>query len=282
LSLWGGPLPAFQSKQDSNYLENTCIDFLKIVLGQYGFDQYNKVPRAQLPITSCADRFRRASTELPALVKAINDYLKKQPDCDESKGKKCEAVQLRPNWIKEARKAVLDFDSISVAPFNLIGLTLAGNQHNYSYVTTQASSNVVKQNTEGYGAGLSYMRVTPFVSYILGYSYEKPYKGGNGDEVCKPIGTSTSTTCSSATVGAPTRSTANIISAEVRAVIGGQVAVGPRVEYDASGHNLGLKLPVYLRTTTSKSFTGGLEVGWTRDAHFQGALVLQKAFSFFD
>ena len=40
-------------------------------------------------------------------------------------------------------------------------------------------------------------------------------------------------------------------------------------------------VPWVKRARTSSSFTGGVQVGWTREAHFQGALVLQKAFSLF-
>jgi hypothetical protein len=76
-------------------------------------------------------------------------------------------------------------------------------------------------------------------------------------------------------------STANIVSGELRALVGHDVAIGPRLEYDANSHNVGVALPVYLRAKSSESFTSGIEVGWTRDGHFQGALVIQKAFSFF-
>jgi hypothetical protein len=195
---------------------------------------------------------------------------------------KCTPLQLQSDWRQAAQQTKFTMATPS-DNFNLFGLTVGGNQHNYSYVTTQASSTVVKKNTEGYGIGVSFMQVRSDIplSWIVGYSYEKPYKGGMGDEVCKPIGTSTSTSGSSATVGAPTRGTANITSAEARALVFRQLAFGPRVEYDVSSHNTGIKLPVYLRTSTAKSVTGGVEVGWTRDGHYQGALVFQQAFSFY-
>ena len=117
---------------------------------------------------------------------------------------------------------------------------------------------------------------------IAADSGERPYNAGKREQVCTPIGTSTGTTCSSAAVGAPKLVTANIFSGEVRALVAPKVAVGPRIEYDATGHNVGISLPIYVRTTTNQFFTGGVEAGWTRDAHFQGAIVFQKAFSFFD
>jgi hypothetical protein len=45
---------------------------------------------------------------------------------------------------------------------------------------------------------------------------------------------------------------------------------------------LGVKLPVYFVADAKKILTGGLEVGWTKSAGYQGAVVIEKAFSFLD
>lgn len=43
-----------------------------------------------------------------------------------------------------------------------------------------------------------------------------------------------------------------------------------------------IKLPVYFVPDAKKILTGGLEVGWTKSAGYQGAVVIEKAFSFLD
>jgi hypothetical protein len=276
LSLWGGKLPGGQSAAETKYLNDNCTAFRKAVLGKDAYAVYLNMPGTDLPAISCADLARNASSALPDLIKRINAAQKKI-------NKDAPDLHLQPDWVRAAKEAQFNLDNVpALNALNLFGVSIVGNQQKYSYVTTAAPSNIVKQNTEGYGIGLSYMRVMPSASLILGYSYERAYMGGKGEQVCKPIGTSSDTTCSSATVGAPTLTTANIVSAEIRFLVAGMFALGPRVEYDATGHNTGIKLPIYMRTTSAKSFSGGVQIGWTSEAHFQGALVLQKAFSFFD
>jgi hypothetical protein len=276
LSFWGGSLPAPQSSSETNYLNDVCTHFLKSVLGSDGYDTYQKMPGSDKPAMSCGDRARNAQTALPELMKSINAYRKKS-------NKDATDLKLQTDWIRNAHEAQLKFDSLPPAAtdLNFFGLSILGNQHSYSYVTTSAPTDILSSNTVGYGVGVSWMRVMQHLAFIIGYSYERPYKGGKGDSVCKPIGTSTSTTCSSAAVGAPTLSLANIVSGELRAAWG-RVALAPRLQYDATGHNVGVALPLYVRTTSSQSFTTGVEVGWTRNSHFQGGIVIQKAFSFFN
>jgi len=120
------------------------------------------------------------------------------------------------------------------------------------------------------------------MSIIAGFSYERPFKNGKGQQVCNPIGMSTSTTCSTASVGAPTRIYSRIFSLEGRLLLVGSFAMGPRVEYDEATSNYGIKLPLYFVPNAKKLLTGGLEFGWTKQNRYQGAIVIQKAFSFWN
>jgi hypothetical protein len=275
LAFWAVKFPPGQSDTESDERLGICDDFLEAVFGAEGRDYYKFKLSGKDKKTSCQDLAKHAKGALPDLLKVMNSERKKAG---------LPPLQLLSRWLDYADVASLQFAGIApaVKKLDYFGLSVASNQHNYSYVTTAAPTKIAKENTLGYGATLSWMRILQNMSFILGYSYERPFKGGMGEQVCKPIGTSTSTTCSAAMVGAPTRTLANIVSAEFRAIILKDFAMAPRVEYDITGHNIGAKLPLYLRTVTTKSFSGGVEVGWTRDAHFQGALVLTKAFSFYD
>lgn len=194
-------------------------------------------------------------------------------------------LKLLPGWQERATAAFRRMTHVESARFSLlqsVGLSFLGNQHSYSYVTAAAPSKILKQSDEGYGIGLNYTALLTNMSIIIGYSYERPFKAGQGQQICSPVGTSTSTTCSSAAVGAPVRTTAHIASLETRILFGSSLALGPRVEYDTVAANLGVKLPVYFVADTDKILTGGIEVGWTKNGGYQGAVVIEKAFSFLD
>lgn len=200
------------------------------------------------------------------------------------------AIVLPAGWqdtAKSARALLLgDHDkyvpSSSMPPLMAFGLSFLGNQQNYSYVTASAPSKILKSSEEGWGIGGNFTVLLEKVSFILGYSYEKPYKAGMGQQVCEPIGTSTSTTCSAANVGAPTQSLDHIFSAEMRLLAGAGIAVGPRLEYSKDTANLGASLPVYFVPNKKSALNGGIQVGWTRQGGYQGAVLLTKAFSFLD
>jgi hypothetical protein len=194
-------------------------------------------------------------------------------------------LKLDASWQTAAKAATQLFSQLNAKqPSTLhgISLSLLGNQHSYSYVTKASPATVVKQSTEGYGVGANYTAVFQRMSLIVGYSYERPFKGGQGQQVCTPIGTTTSTTCNTATVGAPVRTTARIVSGEARILLNPDLALGPRMEYDTVSANFGIKLPVYFVPDAKKVLTGGLAVGWTKQGRYQGAVVIQKAFSFFN
>jgi hypothetical protein len=194
-------------------------------------------------------------------------------------------LKLKPGWRRFASRAHDGFTMLVdeyPAPLNTVIFSALGNSHSYSYVTTAAPAKIVKQSAEGYGFGVNYAHISGNLALMAGFSYERPFKGSQGQEVCMPIGTSTSTSCNTATVGAPTRIYARIFSLEARAVLLRGFAVAPRLEYDQASSNYGIKLPLYFVPSAKKILTGGLVVGWTKDNRFQGAVVLSKAFSFYN
>jgi hypothetical protein len=224
-------------------------------------------------------------TELNAAIdkrNAIVDKLNKEHGLAAAKEK---VLALPSNWSDIARATYEKLQIAEKPHFSLLqsaGLSFLGNQHTNSFVTTAAPSKITKESDEGYGIGLNYTALLRHMSIIVGYSYERPFMTGKGQQICSPVGTSTSTTCSTAAVGAPVRTTARIASLETRVLFGSALAIAPRVEYDTVAANLGVKLPLYFVADAKKILTGGLEVGWTKSAGYQGAVVLEKAFSFLD
>jgi hypothetical protein len=192
-------------------------------------------------------------------------------------------LALKSGWRSEAKLAKVKFEKLMAqypAQLNSFGLSFLGNSHSYSWVAKAAPTKIVKQTDEGYGFGPTYARVLDGISLIAGFSYERPYQGGQGQQICSPIGATTSTSCTTASVGAPTKGISRIYSFEIRAVIVKGFAIAPRLEYDQASANYGINLPVYFVPNAQDILNGGLEFGWTKANRFQGAVVIQKAFNF--
>jgi hypothetical protein len=286
-------LSSEQNKQFYTEREVACNIYLHTVLGpQYYFSAYSAQHAADGPnYTHDVDQLFNGSCidltepqKLQAFVTALNQHIRKQ---NAAPGSPNEPLVVLPgNTIDLAKTAAKTLGEIVPPhfsqPLNAFGLTFLGNQHSYSYVLSSAPTKVEKESTEGYGVGVNYSVLFNRASMILGYNYERPYMGGTGQQVCSPIESSSSTSCTSAVVGKPMRTTDRIGSAEVRFLITDSLAVAPRLEYDLANPNLGVLLPVYFVATTKSPLNGGLEVGWTRQAGYQGAVVIQKAFSFLD
>jgi len=142
---------------------------------------------------------------------------------------------------------------------------------------------MLKKSTEGYGIGVNLqLMLAQKLSLLVEYSYERPFKAGTGQQVCNPIGTTTSTSCTSANVGAPVRTIDHIASFETRVLLTNSLAIAPQIQYDTTHPNLGLALPLYFVAKPKSTLNGGIEAGWTRSSGYQGAVLIQKAFSFLD
>lgn len=194
-------------------------------------------------------------------------------------------IVLPSAWTDLAKSTYAKLQKAETPHFSLlqsVGISLLGNQHNNSFVEPDAPTKVMKKSDEGYGVGVNYTALFRSASIIVGYSYERPFKTGMSEQICSPLGATTSTTCSTASVGIPTRTTAHIASLETRILFGSVLAIGPRIEYDTASANLGIKLPVYFVADSKKILSGGIEVGWTKTAGYQGTVVIEKAFSFLD
>jgi len=224
---------------------------------------------------------------LPGVVTDLNKALADRNKAHKTAHEPEESPIVLPSeWTEIAKATYLKLQNAEQPHFSLlqsVGLSLLGNQHSNSFVLATAPSKVKKESDEGYGLGVNYTALLSKMSIIAGYSYERPFKTGVGQQICSPLGTTTSTTCSTAAIGAPIRTTAHIASLETRVLFGDSAfAIGPRIEYDTTAANLGIKLPVYFVANAKKILTGGFEVGWTKSAGYQGAVVIEKAFSFLD
>jgi hypothetical protein len=270
-----------------------CDEFISKSLG--GNYYYNATPARQKAdprstyaiglfdkVATCQDLAQ--GSNLADFVKQANVGIAAQ-NKSKAAGTLIPLLEMQTGWrnaAKIARGKFSKFETNRPSTVCSLGLSLLGNEHSYSYVNAASPSKVIKDSTEGYGFGITGAVFFNRVSLLGGFSYERPYKSGQGQQVCSPVGTTTSTSCSTATVGAPTRTTARIISAEARTLVTNTLALGPRLEYDTASSNYGIKLPVYFVPNAKKVLTGGLTVGWTKQNRYQGAITIQKAFSFWN
>jgi hypothetical protein len=104
--------------------------------------------------------------------------------------------------------------------------------------------------------------------YYLGGSFrhETAFVGGGIENICTPIGGSTSTFCRDIAVGAPERRTTNLLQLEMRNFIGENIALAPRVTYETDKRTWSIEAPIYLRQGDGP-FNGGVNLGWDSKQH---------------
>jgi hypothetical protein len=98
------------------------------------------------------------------------------------------------------------------------------------------------------------------------YRRQVAYKGGDTVEVCSPVGTTGSSTCSDEVVGAPgDPDRTNTVSLEVKQFFGAHFAVAPKINHDFTKSITGIEAPIYLLRDKTGGLTGGVTLGWRSD-----------------
>jgi hypothetical protein len=125
----------------------------------------------------------------------------------------------------------------------------------------------------------SYLAASSLWSF--GYSHEKIYKAADKTQICSPLGTTGSTTCSENSIGEPSRDTAEIAFFEIRHLtFDGKFAFAPRLEFDFKKSVWAGRLPFYFIPNKDGQLTGGLALGYTDSDKFGASVFVSKAFSF--
>jgi hypothetical protein len=178
----------------------------------------------------------------------------------------------------------------SAKPLTLFTFGTTVNRRKTTYFNSSDLTTLVKDHVTGYGGSLGASQLRGNVLYSGGLSYEKTFKDGDSVQYCSPVESSTTTQCTSSTLGAPTHKFARIVFLESRVLIKtGAFAAAPRMEYDFTATKFAAKLPLYIAPNSDKVLTGGIALGYTSKGKddkkadgFGATLFVNKAFSFFD
>jgi hypothetical protein len=198
------------------------------------------------------------------------------------------AAAISPDAVKiiaEIRPEITEQVTGAESPMYGITLGAKANHQKFSYVLPAAPTVAESSNETGYGLSLSLTRVGHRHLFTLGYSHEESYKAGSKTQICNPIGTTGSLSCSETTLGAPTKKPAELIFLEDRFIVrAGKLALAARVEYDFEESQWAARLPIYFIANKSHQLTAGVALGYTEadDEGFGAAIFVSKAFSFFD
>lgn len=183
-----------------------------------------------------------------------------------------------------ARLAVARETNRATKPVRFVTLGASANRNDFRYVLETSPTVPLNADQTGTAFGLSYTEAHGDWLWNLGYSREKTYEAGSQTQICSPIGTTGSLSCGKAVVGAPELQDADLASAEIRWMFShGKYAISPRIEYDASDSEWGIRLPIYLARNSSNALTAGIALGYTTKEDDLGiSLFVGKAFEFFD
>jgi len=193
--------------------------------------------------------------------------------------------------LAKQRREIARADRAAFPAQHGLNMNLKGNRQDFKYVLpdtpTADATDVEKQ---GVGVSLAYSHLSASSLWSAGYSHEKSFKASDTIQVCSPLGTTASTTCKEAVIGAPKEKTAELAFIENRRLlVAGRFAVARRFEYDLKKSDWALSMPLYFlaNPNAKNALTGGVALGYSKsgDKDKNGARVavfISKAFSLFD
>jgi hypothetical protein len=115
---------------------------------------------------------------------------------------------------------------------------------------------------------LPHLRLPIGVLYFAGagFRYESGYQSQKKNQICMPLpDSSTATSCSDASVGAPTRALKRIGELRTRFYPSDDIVYDIVVSRDFSKDVTGIEVPVSLFRGKDNLFTGGISLGWRSD-----------------
>lgn len=216
-------------------------------------------------------------------------------DCDKTE-KECELFADRTEAKLDEKKfdevvatherALRRLDREAYPGEKWLNVSLKANQQKFTYILESAPTAAQNSQQEGFGASLGYTYLRDVSLWSAGYSHEESYKGGRKTQVCSPIGTTGSTKCSEATIGAPTKEKAELAFIENRRLIASRkFALAPRVEFNFKTSKWAAQVPFYfIPNKDGTQLTGGIAVGYAEGEvdEFGVTIFISKAFSFTD
>jgi hypothetical protein len=244
------------------------------------------------------DRSLFSPEKLKKFVESINaarmkcvEYGEHVPASEDNKCTRLKAhseARLTPDASdsKRLRRVLNRIDAVErrASPVTLLTLGAKVNRKKSNYFAESDFTKLTKNHSTGYGASITYSYLKGSRMLSGGFSLEKSYKSNSDVEVCSPIEGSTSLQCITGPIGEPTHTYARIVFAETRwLVVAERLAVAPRAEYDFTGSNYAVRLPIYIAPNKDKALTGGIAISYTDkdDEGFGASVFVGKAFSFF-
>jgi hypothetical protein len=129
------------------------------------------------------------------------------------------------------------------------------------------NSAAVRRAAYNASAGIAFTTSASVVR--VGYRYEETYKNAAPHSVCIPadLGVANAFTCTSLVIGAPKRSTRNIIDGEYRVAFAKYISASVSISHSVNSGVTGIDVPIWMIPDASGSFGGGIRLGLRSDGH---------------
>lgn len=164
------------------------------------------------------------------------------------------------------REALREWDNLSFQPAWLFGASAKAGRTTFEF-TNPTTFVDASEAHNGWSASASVGRIQAgtlsTLLYYAGASYrhEEAYVGEGAQNVCTPIGASTSTRCRETAIGGPVRRRSDLVQLEARSFPAAFIGLAPRATYEVNSAEWSFELPIFLRQRDAP-FNGGVSVGW--------------------
>ncbi len=230
--------------------------------------------------------------DFAALDTAAKKINKDREDCKKTPQKKyCQEILSvdrdaaitmdKEDWLETSSQVIEDVVDASVGPIGMFTFGASVNEKKFDYVLPEMPTEAQSDRENGWAASLVYTRVNVDTIWAVGYTHEESYKAGDKAEICVPFGTTGALSCNERSVGAPTRENKELFFAEYRRfVLSDDVAISPRVEFDADESEWALRVPVYLTGDKKGRLTAGIVFGWDEENDAGAGVFVAKPLGF--
>jgi hypothetical protein len=173
---------------------------------------------------------------------------------------------------------------VEVTALSMLTIGAKLNRQSFSFVLPGAPTEVLKDQKHGWSASLSFARMSYGLLWSVGYSRERAHAGADKVQICSPIGTTGSTSCAEASLGAPTSTEKGLAFGEARFVFdNARFALSPRVEFDTEGSEWAARVPLYLVRSKEGALTAGFAIGYSsKDDDVGISVFVGKPFTYLD
>lgn len=186
--------------------------------------------------------------------------------------------------LKAARYAARGPSDALFRPLTILTVAATANTQHFKYVLDDSLDKVKAADKRGVGITFAATHVLRTSAVSYGYSHEESYNGADETQLCRALGTTGATTCSSAVIGAPEKQKAELAFTQYRVAFkAGRFALAPRVEFDVKKSKWAARVPFYFLANKAQELTAGVAVGYSEgeDEEFGAAIFISKAFTFY-